>query len=86
MRRRFKSKLNRLNKIKNEQRKNNRTFELTKEIRTSILIKENETLDKKKRNRLRHNSKETRTEIIVSNIYEIRKTTIYKRLSRRFTS
>ena len=72
--------------MKNEQRRNNRTFELTKKIRTSISIKENEILNKKKRNRLRHNSKETRIKIIVSNIYETRKTIIHKKLSRRFTS
>ena len=64
----------------NKQSRDNRTFGLIKRIRTSILIKRNRTLDKKKRNELRHNSKETRTEIIVPNIYETRRTTIYKRL------
>ena len=68
--------------MKNEQRKNNRTFGLTRKIRTSILIKENETLNKKKRSELRHNSKEIRIEIIVFNIYETRETIVYKELSR----
>ena len=70
MRRRFRSELNRSDKIKNKQHKNNETFELIKRIQTSILIKENETLNKKRRNESHHNSKRTRTEIITSNIYE----------------
>ena len=58
---------------------------MTKEIRTSILIKRNEILDKKKRSKLRHNIKRIEIKIIISNIHETRETIIYKRLSRRFT-
>ena len=72
--------------MRNEQRKNNRTFKLTRRIRISILIKENETFNKKKRNELRYNSKEIRIKIIISNIYETRETIVYKELPRRFTS
>ena len=71
--------------MRNEQRKDNRTFELIKKVRTSILIKENEIFDKKKRNELRHNFKEIRIEIIIFNTYEVRETIVYKELSRRFT-
>ena len=81
MGRRLRSELNRSDKMRNEQRKNDKAFELIKKVRTSISIKKNETFDKKKRNRLRYNSKETRTEIITSNTYETRETTVYKRLS-----
>ena len=57
--------------MRNEQRKDNETFELTKKVRIDISIKENETLDKKKRDGPRHNSKGIRTKTITSNIYEI---------------
>ena len=71
--------------MRNEQRRDNKTSELIKKVRTSISIKENETLDKKKRSGLRYNSERTRTEIIVLDTYETRKTIVYKRLLRRFT-
>ena len=58
---------------------------MTRRIRISILIKENEILNKKKRSELRYNSKEIRIEIMVSDIYETRETIIYKELPRRFT-
>ena len=58
---------------------------MTKEIRTDILIKRNKTLNKKKKSKLRHNLKRTRTKTLISNIYEIRKTIIYKKLSQRLT-
>ena len=57
-------------------------LEMIKEIRTSILIKKDDILDKKKRSKLRYNSKRIETKIIIFNIYETRKVTIYKRLSR----
>ena len=43
---------------------------MTKRIRISISIKENETFDKKEKSRLRHNSKRTRIEIFTLDIYE----------------
>ena len=58
---------------------------MTKEIRIDILIKRDETLNKKKRNKLCHNFKRIRTKILVLNINKTRKTIIYKRLSRRLT-
>ena len=70
--------------MKNEQHKDNRTFKLIKKVRISISIKKNEILDKKKRDELRYNFKEIRIEIIIFNIYEVRKTTVHKKLSRRF--
>ena len=54
---------------------------MTERVRVSILIKRDRTLDKKRKDGLRYNSKETRVEIVVFNIYEVRKTTIYKELS-----
>ena len=68
--RRLRNRLNRLCKIKNKQYNNNRTFEIIKKIRTSILIKENETFNKKERSGLRYGFKETRIKIIIFNIYE----------------
>ena len=68
--------------MRSKQYKNNETLEMIREIRTNILIKEDETLDKKKRSKSRHNLKRIRTKIITSNIHETRETVIYKRLSR----
>ena len=58
---------------------------MIKEVRTSILIKKNGILDEKRRSESRHNSEEIRTKTIISNIYETRKTIVYKRLPQRFT-
>ena len=58
---------------------------MIEKIRTDISIKEDETFNKKKRSKLRYNSKRTRTKILVFNIHKTRKTTIYKKLSRRLT-
>ena len=58
---------------------------MIKEIRTSILIKRNETLNKKKRSKLRYNSEITRIKILISNTYKTRETTIHKELSRQIT-
>ena len=55
---------------------------MTEKIRVSILIKKNETFDKKRESELRHNLKKTRIKTIISNTSKIRETTIYKRLSR----
>ena len=82
MRRRSRSRLNRPDKMRNKQSRNNETLEMIKKIRTSILIKKNGTLDKKKRGELRYNSKRTRIKIITSNIHETRETTIHKKLPR----
>ena len=68
-----------------EQYENDETIELTIEIRTSISIKENRILVKKKRSESRYKLKEVRIEIIISNIHEIWETTVYKELPRRFT-
>ena len=70
----------------NKHYRNYKTLRLIKKIRIDISIKENKTFKKKRENELRNNSKETRTKIVVSNIHEIRETTVYKRLSRRSTS
>ena len=85
LRRHLKNRLNRSNKIRDKQHDNDRTPEIVKEIWTSILIKRDKTLVKKKRSKLYYNSKEIRIKVITSNIYEIRETTIYKKLSRRST-
>ena len=82
---RLKSGLSEPDKMRNKQHRNYGTLEMIKRIRTSVSIKENNTLNKKKRSKSRHNLERIRTKIITSNIYEIRKTTIYKRLSRRST-
>ena len=71
--------------MKNKQYRDHETFKLIKRIRTDISVKENRTLVKKKRSELYYNSKRIETKIIISNIYETRETTIYKRLSRRVT-
>ena len=81
MKRYLKSKLDRLDKIKNKQHDNDETFKMTKEVRISILIKRNETFIKKKKSGLCHNFKEIRIKIIISNIYKTREIIIYKRLS-----
>ena len=54
-------------------------------MRIGLSVKRDETPIKKKRNKLRHKSERIRIKIILSNIHEIRETTIYKRLSRRLT-
>ena len=72
--------------MRNEQYKNDRTFELIKEVRTDILIKRNKAFNKKKRSGPRHNLKGTRIKTITLDIYEIRKTIIHKKLPRRLTS
>ena len=69
--------------MRNKQYKNNEILEVTKRIRTSLSIRKNEILTKKKRDKLRHKSKKTETEIIISSTYETRETTIHKRLPRR---
>ena len=58
---------------------------MIKEVWTDILIKEDETFNKKKKSRLYHNSKRIRIKILVFNIYKTRETTIYKRLLKRLT-
>ena len=77
--------LNRSDKMRNKQYKNNRTLKMIKEVRTGIPIKRNKTLDKKKRNELRYNLKRIRIKIITSNIYKTREIIIHKRLPRRLT-
>ena len=67
--------------MRNKQYNNNETFKIIERIRTSISIKENEILNKKKRSKLCHNFKRIRTQILVFNIYKIREIIIYKRLS-----
>ena len=57
--------------MRNEQYKDYETLRLTKEIWTSISIKENRTLDEKKRSRPRNNLKRIRIKVIISNTYEI---------------
>ena len=57
---------------------------MTKEIRISISVKRRKTFIKKKRSKLCYNLKRIRIKILISNIYKIRRTTIYKRISRRF--
>ena len=69
--------------MRNKQHKNNETLEVTKKIQTGLSIRKNEISIKKRRDRPRHKSKKIRIKIIVSNTYEIRRTTIYKRLPRR---
>ena len=81
LRRHLENRLSKSDKIKNKQHNNDETLEIIKEIRIDILIKENETLNKKKRNKSCHNSKRTRIKTLVSNIYKTRETTIYKELS-----
>ena len=58
---------------------------MTKEIRTDVPDKKDETLVKKKRSGLRHKFKEIRIEILIFNTYETRETTVHKKLSRRST-
>ena len=58
---------------------------MTEEVRGDILIREDETLNKKKRSELYYNFERIRTKTLVSDIYKTRETTIYKRLSRRLT-
>ena len=58
---------------------------MTKEIRTSISVRENRTFIKKKRSELRYNSKRIKIKTLILNIYKTRETTIYKELSRRLT-
>ena len=79
-------RLNKSDKMRNEQYRNHETLRLTKKIRTSIPVKRNKTLVKKKRSELCHNFKRIGTKIIISDIYETRKTIVHKELSRRFTS
>ena len=71
LRRRLRSRLDRPDKIKIKQYKNDETTELVKRIRTDISFKENKTLVKKKRSKLCYKSKEVKIEVITSNIYEI---------------
>ena len=85
LRRCLRNRLNRSNKVGNKQHNNDETSEMTKEIQVSVLIKRDETFNKKKRDRSCHNSKETRIEIFVFNIYKTREITIYKELSRQLT-
>ena len=75
-----------LNKMENEQYENDRTFELTKEVRTDILIKRNEVFNKKKRSGPRHSLKKIRIQIITFNIHETREIIVHKKLSRQLTS
>ena len=79
----FKNELNESDKIENKQHDNNRTLEMTKEIRVSVLIKGNRTLDQEKRSKSCYNSKRIKTKTLISNIHKIRRTKIHKRLSRR---
>ena len=79
------SELNRLNKIGNKQYNDDETFKMTKEIQTSILVKENKTFTKKKRNRLRYSLKRIRIKTLILNIYKTWEIIIYKELSRRLT-
>ena len=82
LRRFSKDKLDRSSKMENKQHNNDRVFEMIKKVRIDLSVKENETFIKKRENRSCHNLKEIRTEIIVSNIHETRRTIIYKKLSR----
>ena len=70
----------------NKQHNDDHTFQMTKRIRISLLVKRNETFIKKKRNEPRYNLERIGTKIIFFNIYEIEETIIYKELSRRFVS
>ena len=72
--------------MRNKQHNNNETLEMTKEIRISISIKRNRIPDQERRSKLYYNFKRIRTKILIFNTYKIRKTIIYKRLSRRLTS
>ena len=58
---------------------------MTEEVRTGIPIKEDGIFSKKKRSKLCHNPERIKTKILVLDIYKIRETIIYKRLSRRLT-
>ena len=82
LRRHLENRLSRLDKMENKQHDNDGTLEMTKRIRVSILIKENETFNKKKESKLYYTSKRTRIKILISNIYKTRETIIYKRLFR----
>ena len=86
LRRHSRDELSKSDKIRNKKHDDNRTLEMIKEIRTSISIKKNRTLVKKRKSKLCYNSKRIRTKVITLNTYKTRETTIYKELSRRFTS
>ena len=85
LKRYLRNELNRSNEVRNKQHDNDETFRMTKRIRTNISIKRNEILNKKKRNKLCYNPKRIKIKVIPSNIYKIRETVIYKRLSRQLT-
>ena len=71
--------------MKNKQYDNDRTSGMIRRIRTGLLTKRKKTLIKKRESKLCYNTKRISIEVILSNIYEIRETVIYKELSRRFT-
>ena len=84
MRRYSRDRLDESDKIRNKQHDNDGVLEITK-VWTSISIKKNKTLVKKKKSGLRYSSKRTRIKTLTSNIYKTREIIIYKRLSWRLT-
>ena len=79
------NRLSKSDKMRNKQYSNNKTLRITKEIRTSISVKENKTFIKKRESKLRYSSKRIEIKTFILNIYKTRETTIYKELSRRLT-
>ena len=85
LRRRLRDELSKPDEMRNKQYDYNETLRMTKEIRVSILIEENETLIKKKKSKLRYSPKRIEIKTLIFNTYEIRETTIHKELPRRLT-